>query len=332
MSKSPLLFQPLYKSRVWGGRALEACYGRTLPDAQPYGESWELVDREDDQSRVTSPEYSGLSLNELWTEHRTEVFGEGLPDSDRFPILIKILDCQEDLSIQVHPPEEVASSLNGEPKTEMWYLAEVEERAQLYIGFKNGVTKERFQQSILAGTVADDVHRISPQQGESIFIPSGRLHAIGGGNLIFEIQQNSDTTYRVFDWNRVGLDGKPRDLHLEESLASIDFDDFEPAMDSPDGQTLARCDYFQTDKIALQSGETLVNPSADYFSVIAIVSGSLTSSRGTHQAGDFFILPKGAAPLEVSCETTVLQITLPKRAELKPSSSASGGPRLGERG
>ena len=296
MNQSPITFQPLYKTRVWGGRVLQSRYRRELPDDQPYGESWELVDRADDQSLVTSPNYSGLTLNELWTQHRTEIFGEGLPDSERFPILIKILDCQDDLSIQVHPPADLAPSLNGEPKTEMWYLAGAEERASLYIGFKNGVTREQFEQSVHEGTVEDYVHRIVPKEGESIFIPSGRLHAIGGGNLIFEIQQNSDTTYRVFDWNRMGLDGQPRELHIDESLASIDFDDFEPEMDTPDGKTLATCEYFQTDELSLAGGETLSNPDPNSFSIVAVVNGQLTSSEGIHNPGDFVLLPKGCFP------------------------------------
>lgn len=311
MSAAPIIFQPLYKTRVWGGRVLESRYHRTLPDDQPYGEAWELVDREDDQSVVKSGAFEGKTLHDLWTQHRDEVFGSNLPDCERFPILIKILDCQDDLSIQVHPPADLAPSLDGEPKTEMWYLAGAEERASLYIGFKDGVTREQFEKSIHEGTVADYVHRIVPKEGESIFIPSGRLHAIGGGNLIFEIQQNSDTTYRVFDWNRVGLDGQPRDLHIAESLASIDFDDFEPAMDIPDGNTLASCAYFRTDEFQLADGAAIANPSSEAFSVIAVVSGEVVSSQGTHPAGDFLLLPKGAEPLQAKGATTVLQVTLP---------------------
>ena len=312
MKASPITFRPLYKTRVWGGRVLESRYKRDLPDEQPYGESWELVDRPEDQSVVTSAHFNGKTLSDLWTNHRAEVFGEGLPESERFPILIKILDCQDDLSIQVHPPAALAPSLNGEPKTEMWYLAGAEDRASLYIGLKNGVTRPQFEQSIQEGTVADYVHRIAPKEGESIFIPSGRLHAIGGGNLIFEIQQNSDTTYRVFDWNRMGLDGQPRELHIDESLSSIDFDDFEPAMDTPDGNTLATCTYFRTDEFKLAPEETLSNPDPSSFSIVAVVKGQLTSPDGSYNPGDFFLLPKGCSPLTAKDNCTVLQVTLPK--------------------
>ncbi|MBK1832974.1 type I phosphomannose isomerase catalytic subunit [Roseibacillus ishigakijimensis] len=311
MSQAPLTFEPLYKTRIWGGRVLATRYHRPLPDEQPYGESWEIVDREEDQSVVKEGVYAGQTLHQLWSEHRAEVFGSGMPDSERFPLLIKILDCQDDLSIQVHPPTELAPSLNGEPKTEMWYLAGAEERASLYIGLKNGVTRAQFEQAIAEGTVAEVVHRIQPKEGESIFIPSGRLHAIGGGNLIFEIQQNSDTTYRVFDWNRLGLDGQPRELHVEESLASIDFDDFEPGMDTPDGTTLARCEYFQTDELKVVAGGSIENPQADRFSLVAVVSGQVKSASGNHEPGDWLLLPKGAAPLEALVDSVVLQVTLP---------------------
>ena len=133
--------KPLYMRRVWGGRSLEKAYGRKLPEADtPYGESWEVVDREDEQSVVDGGAHDGLSLHELWTNHRREVFGEGLPDSERFPLLVKILDARDKLSIQVHPPAEVAGDLGGEPKTEMWYIADAEPGAALYVGLKDGVS------------------------------------------------------------------------------------------------------------------------------------------------------------------------------------------------
>lgn len=305
----PITFTPLYKTRVWGGRTLESLYERPLPDEQPYGEAWEIVDREDDQSVVNFGPYAGKTLHDLWTNHRDEIFGD-VPDSERFPLLIKILDCQDDLSIQVHPPVHLAESLKGEPKTEMWYIAAAEDHATLHIGFKNGVTKDQFEQSIKDGTVADYVHTIQPKAGESIFIPSGRCHAIGGGNLIFEIQQNSDTTYRVFDWNRMGLDGKPRELHIDESLTSIDFDDYEPSMDTPDGTTLATCEYFQTDELKLATGDTVSNSNGK-FSIIAVVSGELQSGNTTFNEGDFFILPKDSTSVSAGADSTILQITIP---------------------
>ncbi len=310
----PITFSPLYMERVWGGREFERVYGRHLPDpTQPFGESWEIVDREKEQSVVDEGSFSGVSLHELWTKHREEVFGTGFPDHPRFPILIKVLDARDDLSIQVHPPVDLATSLGGEPKTEMWVIADCDPGAKLYVGLKHGVTREAFEKSIADGTVADCVHAITPQPGDSIFIASGRLHAIGAGFLIHEIQQNSDTTYRVFDWNRLGLDGQPRELHVGESLASIDFSDFEPEMDTPVGETLAACEYFKTDRRFLATGEVVENDPGDQFSILSVVDGELESASGRRFGkGNFMLLPRKGSPLKALDDTTVLQITLPK--------------------
>lgn len=306
----PISFQPIYMTRVWGGRTLESSYQRNLPDEQPYGESWELSDREHEQSVVLSGIHEGRTLNELWTKNREEIFGSNL-EGDRFPLLIKILDARDDLSIQVHPPAEIAPSLGGDPKTEMWYIADRDPEAKLYIGFKNGVSRDQFADSLEDGSVEDQVHAVQPEIGESIFIPSGRLHAIGAGFLIYEIQQNSDTTYRVFDWNRVGLDGTPRDLHVEESMKSIDFDDFEPTMDEPQGDNLAQCEYFQVDQKDLEKGTSFSNGN-ERFAVITVVSGLIISSEGSQfKPGDFFLLPKGASPVSADRESKILVTTIP---------------------
>ncbi len=309
-----ITFKPLYMERVWGGRELERVYHRQLPDpAAPFGESWEIVDREGEQSVVDEGPLAGTTLHDLWTQQRESVFGTGFADHPRFPILIKVLDARDDLSIQVHPPVHLASDLGGEPKTEMWFIADCDPGAKLYVGLKHGVTREAFEQSITDGTVEQCVHAVSPQPGDSIFIASGRLHAIGAGFLIHEIQQNSDTTYRVFDWNRLGLDGKPRQLHVSQSLASIDFDDFEPAMDTPDGDTLATCPYFQTDRKSLTAGETITNPDPERFSILSVVEGALESISGRRfTKGQFMLLPRGAAPLKATYDSTVLQVTLPE--------------------
>ena len=306
----PISFKPLYMTRVWGGRSLESIYQRELPDDQPYGESWEISDRLNEQSVVASGAFAGKSLHELWQNHREEIFGESLT-GDRFPLLIKILDARDDLSVQVHPPQKVADELGGDPKTEMWYIADCDPGANLYIGLKKGTTRESFEKSIGDGTVKDQIHAVQPKPGDSIFIPSGRLHAIGAGFLIYEIQQNSDTTYRVFDWNRMGLDGKPRDLHLEESLASIDFDDIEPGMDEPDGDTLAACEYFVVEGLNLQAGNQVVTR-GDRFSIITVVSGEVTfGADQVFRTGDFFILPRNGGPLTAWSEARVLQTWIP---------------------
>ena len=308
----PITFTPLYMERVWGGRELENVYQRKLPHPdRPFGESWEIVDREGEQSVVDQGELSGATLSDLWQNRRAEIFGD-YDIAGPFPILIKVLDARDDLSIQVHPPVHLAADLGGEPKTEMWFIADCEPDAKLYVGLKNGVTRADFEKAIQDGTVADVVHAVTPQAGDSIFIASGRLHAIGAGFLIHEIQQNSDTTYRVFDWNRTGLDGKPRELHVDQSLASIDFGDFEPTLDTPDGNTLANCEYFKTDRFALKAGGTITNPDAEKFSIISVVEGSVKSAAGREFGkGSFVLLPRGVAPLTAAEDTTVLQITLP---------------------
>ena len=300
--------------RVWGGRELERIYGRKLPDpSQPFGESWEIVDREKEQSIVDEGPYAGVSLHELWSDRRGEIFGENYENHPRFPILIKVLDARDDLSIQVHPPVHLAAELGGEPKTEMWFIADCDPGAKLYVGLKKGVTKADFEASIASGTVADCVHAVSPEPGDSIFIASGRLHAIGAGFLIHEIQQNSDTTYRVFDWNRLGLDGKPRELHVSESMASIDFNDFEPSMDVPTGENLATCQYFRTDRRMLAAGAEAENPDPGKFSILSVVEGSIQSKAGRiFPKGSFLLLPRGAAPVQALENTTLLQITLPE--------------------
>ena len=311
----PITFTPLYMERVWGGRELESVYQRKLPTAdQPYGEAWEIVDREAEQSVVDHGPFAGIPLHDLWTKHRTAIFGAGYESSgDRFPILLKILDAREDLSVQVHPPAKLAASLGGEPKTEMWFISQCDPGAKLHVGLRRGVTHDEFERALARGGVEDLIHTVEPQPGESIFIPSGRVHAIGAGFLIHEIQQNSDTTYRVFDWNRLGLDGRPRELHVEKSLASIDFDDFEPAMDRPQGNTLAACPFFRTDYHSLAAGDTFSALDPDHFVIVSLLDGSLASADGRmFHKGDTLLLPAHAEPITATTPATLLATTLPR--------------------
>jgi mannose-6-phosphate isomerase len=241
----PLTFDPIFKERVWGGRNLERLYQKPLPPSVPVGESWEITDRPEGVSVITNGRLAGKDLRWLVDHHATELLGSASAPGGRFPLLIKLLDAREKLSLQVHPPENVAARLGGEPKTEMWYVADAQPGAELYVGLRRGVTRAEFERKIKEGTVADCFHRVPVKAGDAMFLPSGRVHAIGAGLLIFEIQQNSDTTYRVFDWNRRGLDGKPRELHVEQSLRCINFDDFEPALAAGDPGSSGR-DGFQS--------------------------------------------------------------------------------------
>lgn len=226
----PYTFQPIFKERVWGGRNLETLYKKQLPQGGPIGESWEISDRPKDVSVITNGPLAGKDLHWLTENFGSRVLGQAKTLDGRFPLLIKLLDAQEKLSLQVHPPASEATELGGDPKTEMWYIADAAPGAELYVGLRKDVSRADFERKIRDGSVADCFHRIPVRAGDAMFLPSGRVHAIGAGLVIFEIQQNSDTTYRVFDWNRVGLDGKPRELHIDQSLASIDFKDVEPKL------------------------------------------------------------------------------------------------------
>ncbi len=310
---APLSFRPLFMERVWGGHRLAEMPGKHAPGGAPIGESWELVDREDAQSVVGRGPLAGATLHELWTKFRGEVFGVRVPDSPRFPLLAKILDAQETLSVQVHPPAEIAASLKGEPKTEMWYLLDAAKGAELFAGFRRGTTREEFERALGEGRVADLLHRVPVRAGDAMFIPSGRCHAIGAGCLIVEIQQNSDTTYRVFDWNRTGLDGKPRALHVAESLASIDFADHEPALAKMDGETVAACAEFRVERWSLSAPRA--DASADGV-IFTVLSGAVECAGERFETGQFFILPATATNRTLSPSapgTAVLRTTISAR-------------------
>ena len=304
-------FEPIYQTRVWGGRLLAERFGRDLPDLElPFGESWEISAREEADSRILGGSLDGRRLTELWADPglRRALFGESAPDADRFPLLFKILDARDTLSIQVHPPASVAAALGGEPKTEVWYIADAAAGAMLYVGVKEGIDEARFREALASGEAESCVHSVPVSKGQHLAIPSGRLHAIGAGLLIYEIQQNSDTTYRVFDWNRKDSKGNPRDLHIEESLACIDFKDTKAEIETPIDKTLVSCPYFTTTLHRLSTGETIGNPNPDQFSLITVVSGSLDH---IYAIGQTILLPKSSEPLTASELTTVLQITIP---------------------
>lgn len=309
---NPLVFTPLVKERVWGGRELEKRLGRALPYEVPIGESWEIVDRKEAQSVVTYGPFAGKALHELWTNHRAEIFGKRYVGwSGRFPLLCKILDARDRLSVQVHPPAAVASQLGGEPKTEMWYFLACDPRSLIYAGLRPGTTREEFEKKLRVGEVEACIQALPTHAGDSIFIPSGRLHAIGGGNVIVEIQQNSDTTYRVFDWNRMGLDGKPRELHLEKALLSTNFNDFAPVLAPPQEGTLAKCTEFCVERFFLAEPRHLGVPGD--FAIVTMVSGQAQCGGQFFKRGDFFLLPANDAPpvTPVADVCSVLVTTIP---------------------
>jgi mannose-6-phosphate isomerase len=283
-----LRFKPIYQERVWGGRALESALGRSLPSGPPIGESWEIVDRPEAQSIVVGGPFNGQSLRSLLAQHGADVMGPRWPAGKPFPLLVKWLDCRERLSLQVHPPAAVAAELRGEPKTENWYIAHSAPEAHLIVGLTRGATRAQFERAIGDNTVGACVHHFPVAAGDSILVRSGQVHAIGAGILILEIQQNSDTTYRVYDWGRVGLDGLPRQLHVAQSLRSIDWTDFEPTpmRATPTSGMIADCPEFAIRRVVLGAGERLHLPAGEQPRLLSVVSGTVltcldnsTSSR-----------------------------------------------------
>jgi mannose-6-phosphate isomerase len=318
----PFVFQPIFKDRIWGGRELDRLYAKNLPAGVPIGEAWEISDRPGDASVIINGSLAGKNLRWLMENHAAEILGTAKPAAEgRFPLLCKILDAREKLSLQVHPPASKAAELKGEPKTEMWFIADAAPDASLYVGLKRSVTRAEFERKIADGSVADCFHRIPVKAGDTMFLPSGRVHAIGDGLVIFEIQQNSDTTYRVFDWNRVGLDGKPRELHIEQSLASIDFNDFEPKLVATplvaDGQvqkrSLVNYPLFNVEAWKLAAGNSgSLKPKK--LQIIALTTGAAEISSGATKvqltAGQFGLIPASLEQTKISAtaDTALLHV------------------------
>ena len=274
--------------RIWGGRRLETRFRKPLPKGMLIGESWEIVDRPEAQSLVRDGPLRGRTLHELWMEDRQEIFGD-VSDTARFPLVAKLIDAREELSLQVHPPSRVAKALGGETKDEIWYVLDAVPDAQIYAGLRRGVTREQFEAALENRTVAELMHRTSVKGGDAIFMPSGRLHTMGHGILVAEIQQNSDTTYRVFDWNRVGTNGEPRRLHVSEAMQSINFTDIEPDLIEPRGATLVRDSAFVVEKWDLISEREAAPPGK--FAILLCLNGDLACAGFKFKSGDFFLVP-----------------------------------------
>src|SRR5215216_2243384 len=309
---APLTFQPIFVERIWGGRRLESEFHKNLPPRKPIGESWEIVDRCEAQSVVASGPLCGRTLHELWTQHRKEIFGD-LADTPRFPLLIKILDAQEKLSLQVHPPENVASKLGGEAKSEFWYVAAPNADAEVFVGFRKPTARDMFEDKLRDGTVIDYIHNITVRAGDAIFLPAGRVHAIGAGNLLIEIQQNSDTTYRVFDWNRVDpTTGKQRELHIQQAIQCIDFEDVQPKLIQSQGELLISHSLFEIRKWNLD--EVREATSLGQFAIVCCLTGNLSCAGATLAPGEFFLIPahlKERQLKPLTPDTSLLRITIP---------------------
>jgi mannose-6-phosphate isomerase len=308
----PLVFEPIFMERIWGGRRLESLYGKRLPSAALIGESWEIVDRPEAQSVVHEGPLRGLTLHTLWYKHREEIFGN-VPDAAHFPILAKLLDAQENLSLQVHPPPEIAKKLGGESKSELWYVANAAPKARLYAGVKKGTTREVFKKALDQGKVEKHLHALELKTGDAIFLPSGRMHALGAGNLLVEIQENSDTTYRIYDWNRVKKGRAPRQMHIAEAMQCVDFKDVEPALLRPKGESLVRHEGFEIEKWELERDREIAEHGR--FAIVVCLEGKIECAGRQFKPGDFFLMP---AQLEdriakpIDGDASLLRVTTPR--------------------
>ena len=311
---TPLAFEPIFIERLWGGRRLEYEFHKKLPAQKRIGESWEIVDRPETQSVVTAGPLQGKTLHELWMQHRQEIFGDA-PDTARFPLLIKILDAQEKLSLQVHPHENVAGRLGGEPKSEFWYVLAAARDAELFLGFREPITRDKFEERLRNGSAIDDIHRILVQAGDAVFLPAGRIHAIGAGNLLIEIQQNSDTTYRAFDWDRTDpATGMKRDLHVEHAIQCIDFEDLQPKLIESEGELLISNNLFEIRKWFLD--EPREAAPLGQFAIVCCLTGNLGCVKAPLPPGEFFLIPAhlGERQLKpLAPDTSLLRVTVPKR-------------------
>jgi mannose-6-phosphate isomerase len=288
-------FKPILQERIWGGHNLSTLFGRDLPAGKKIGESWELVDRPEACSDILSgpgvAPGTRQNLHSLWVDRRREIFGTRAPDLARFPILIKLLDAQDNLSVQVHP----RPGRDVEPKTEMWYFLEATPEAKIYAGLRRGVTREKFEKAIGTPDLAGMLYDLHPQQSEAMFLPSGRVHAIGAGNVILEIQQSSDTTYRVDDWGRVDENGRPRALHREQALEAIRFDDYEPQFVQPHGERVLVCPFFTVERSYIYPGEYRVWTSDQAsFQYHFLAQGDLKIDDRLFKRGDSWFVPATA--------------------------------------
>ncbi|NLC58168.1 MAG: class I mannose-6-phosphate isomerase [Armatimonadetes bacterium] len=280
----PLKFHEVYQERVWGGDGLARVLGKELPAGAPIGESWEVADHPHATSVVRNGPYAGMRLDALREQFGAELIGERALalGRGRLPLLIKFLDCRDRLSVQVHPDDAYAAAHEGGSlgKTELWYVVAAEPGARIWCGLKPGIDRPALEQAIAAGRVPETLAEVEAAAGDCLFIPAGRVHALGEGLIICEIQQNSDVTYRFYDWDRVGLDGKPRQLHITQSLEVIDYGASEtpycqPQVSQMPGAVVARlatCPQFAVEKLTV-TGQLASDTGGSSFHTLSAIIG-----------------------------------------------------------
>jgi mannose-6-phosphate isomerase len=302
----PLHFDAYLRPMVWGGRRLADVLGKHLPGDEPYGEAWEVSDHPTHSSRVNRGPLSGLSLRTLMTERREELLGPAFELTETFPLLVKLLDAADWLSVQVHPDDEKVQTLwPGEGgKTEAWFILDADPNSRVYAGLRPGVDETALREAVRNGTVADCLHSFTPQPGDCLFLRAGTVHAVGGGVLMAEVQQTSDATFRLFDWNRVDARGCSRTLHIEQALACIDWSQGPvepvrvPNFREPPGSQVQRhrlvdCRYFTYDFV--RGGEPIPCAGKGRLEILTIIQGQgrLVTAHGEEDLviGQTWVLP-----------------------------------------
>jgi mannose-6-phosphate isomerase len=318
--KTPLTFKPVYKDYIWGGDRLSKQFHR-VGTPTPCAESWEISAHPDGASIVAQGKYAGRSLPDLATEFGVALMGTKTPDPTRFPLLFKLIDARDKLSVQVHPNNANAALTHGEPKTEMWYVLDRIQGSSLYAGLREGTTPELLRAALADGTADKCLTEVQVNPGDAIFIPGGLVHAIGDGCLIYEVQQNSNTTYRLYDWNRVGADGKPRPLHIEESFKTIERENGKENTQRAECvkarmsgyQSLVSCAFFQVGKLTL-AGSTSVAHDDTTFTALFVESGNVSIEAGGETVqlvmGMSCLIPAAAPKFTLAGNASLIVTTL----------------------
>ncbi|HPF38394.1 MAG TPA: class I mannose-6-phosphate isomerase [Phycisphaerae bacterium] len=313
LSIRPLRFAPILQTRIWGGTRLAETLGKqTATIAPPVGESWELSGLPGNESRVVDGPAANQSIIELATRHRAELLGDIVDDEHAFPLLIKFLDAEQPLSVQVHPKPQAAAAAGVAVKHEAWYIVDAEPGAEVYIGLNPGVTADDIRRTANTPAMRDLIQTRKAKAGDCFYLPSGTLHALGAGLLVAEVQTPSDTTYRIYDWDRVDANGKSRELHIAEALDNIRYDvaDAEIAQTrttlDATGHTRQRvcaCERFSIDELSADAPFTWTRRQST-FAIWMILSGAATLSGDgfevTARRGDTLLLPAAMANMKVA--------------------------------
>jgi mannose-6-phosphate isomerase len=305
----PLRFDPVYKDYIWGGSRIPKLYNRDKP-AGVCAESWEISTHPDGTTPIANGPLAGKTLCDLLPENKTALLGTNVK-SDDFPLLIKLIDARDVLSVQVHPNDANAAAVNGDPKTEMWYFLEGDGSSQIYCGLKPGIGKNGFLAAMQNKTFSDILQTIPVYKGEAVFVPGGRVHAIGPGCLILEIQQNSNTTYRIYDWDRVDAKGNGRELHIEKALQVIDWKNNGDPRCQISGTTIQRCEFFQLDRFELAAAREFPMSGRSFDALfIAEGSGTLSWADGAEalSAGQSWLVPAALGSFTVCPDSATLTL------------------------